>query len=60
MKLFDFWHEYLKFVVDVQRQVHGIISYSGRLGGKPFLASPYSLSVPNIGKSNIYLFRFGT
>ncbi|XP_076177700.1 bromodomain and WD repeat-containing protein [Ptiloglossa arizonensis] len=32
---------------DVSRQVHGIISYSGRLGGKPFMKSPYNLSVPN-------------
>ncbi|XP_017883326.1 PH-interacting protein isoform X2 [Ceratina calcarata] len=33
---------------DVQRRVRGITSYSGRLGGKPFLDSLYSLSVPNI------------
>nr|XP_003706685.1 PREDICTED: PH-interacting protein isoform X1 [Megachile rotundata] len=33
---------------DIQRQIHGIISYSGRIGGKPFVKSPYSLSVPNI------------
>ncbi|XP_053988016.1 PH-interacting protein [Hylaeus volcanicus] len=37
----------LRTYEDVLRQVHGIVSYSGRLGGKPFLKSPYSLSVPN-------------
>nr|XP_033340123.1 PH-interacting protein [Megalopta genalis] len=33
---------------DVLRQVRGITSYSGRIGGKPFMESSYSLSVPNI------------
>ncbi|XP_076220915.1 bromodomain and WD repeat-containing protein isoform X2 [Nomia melanderi] len=33
---------------DVLRQVHSITSYSGRIGGKPFMESSYSLSVPNI------------
>lgn len=37
--------------------MHTITSYSGRLGGKPFLDSPYSLLVPNIGKSNIYFYK---
>ncbi|KAG7201707.1 hypothetical protein KM043_004433 [Ampulex compressa] len=33
---------------DLLRQVRGIVSYSGRLGGKPFLELPCNLSVPSI------------
>lgn len=42
--------------VDLLCRARGIVSYSGRFGGKPVLESSYSLSVPNIGKLTIFIF----
>lgn len=37
-------------LADLSRRTRGIVACSGRLGGKPFMDLPYSLSVTNIGK----------
>lgn len=36
--------------IDVTRHTRSVVDYSGRIGGKPFLDLPGSLSVPNIGE----------